>query len=141
MAQYVIEVDLPPMMCSSNWHGQSRRAGMKRSSVVKQYRNDCCVLFTQAAKALKIPCPLPFITLHLDFYQFRVIGDRSKCISLDESNAIASFKAGQDALADAGIVASDSHKHVAQGAVRLFNTKKEHGGKRCIAVTIETKEN
>ena len=101
------------------------------------YRTDCGILYAQAAKKGKWPVPFKFATLHLDFYQARIAGNRSKCISRDLSNAIASFKAGQDALADAGVIVSDSHKYLDVGKTRLFNTVKEHGGRRCVLVSLE----
>ena len=137
---YTVEVPLPPAECSSNQHGQSRRAGFKRSAAVKLYRADCGVLYAQAAKKGNWPVPFPKAVLHLDFYQARIAGNRTKCISLDVSNAIASFKAGQDALADAGVIVSDSHKYLDVGKTRLFNTAKEHGGRRCVLVSLEVQD-
>ena len=60
---------------------------------------------------------------------------------LDAGNAWGALKATIDGLVDALIVASDSHRHLEIGEIRLLRAKSEHKGKAEIVLTIERFDN
>ena len=99
----------------------------KRSRLAKAYRRECWVLMLEAlgrpardgAAKLTIPATGP-IRLHLDFFP----PDRQP---RDDDNAIASFKAGRDGIADA-LKADDS---------RFVTSHRWHPEPRsCVVVTL-----
>jgi len=132
-SMYTVELPLPPKECSRNttchWGSRGR--------AVKQYRSDCALAYMAA----KIPA-MPAICLSLAFYNGgrRVGVDDGLYRPKDEANAIDSFKAAQDALADAGVVPGDSRKYVKQGPVTIYGTAKEHKGRCGVVLTIEPLE-
>ena len=109
-----IELPLPPRECSSNrshdhWRG--------RAAAAREYREVCRWLAYQAAQDAKWQAPL-HATISLEF---GVKGSRreGRYAPRDEANAIASFKAGQDGLCDAGVLLSDRAGHLAQGRIHI----------------------
>jgi Holliday junction resolvase RusA-like endonuclease len=103
----------PPVGLSPN----SRGHWSKKSRPAKVYRRECWVL----ALAAKLTAPKDGpIRLHLDFFP----PDRQ---ARDDDNAIASFKAGRDGIADA-LKADDS---------RFVTSHRWHTEPRsCVVVTI-----
>ena len=55
----------------------------------------------------------------------------------DEANAIDAFKAGQDALVDAGVLVDDTRKYLRQGPVTIYSGAKEHKGRACVVVQLQ----
>jgi hypothetical protein len=80
---------------------------------------------------------LPSCIVHLTFYARR---SSIPCDGLyrpiDSDNAVSSFKAGRDSLADAGVVLND--KSISIGSVKLIRNKKQCGSRMGVEVTIET---
>ena len=56
---------------------------------------------------------------------------------LDVQNAIGALKATVDGLVDAGVVVSDTHRHLSWGEVRLYRNAAEHGGRCELVLTVE----
>jgi hypothetical protein len=140
-----IELPLPPKACSPNSGGHAKFHGEE----IKAYRQICAAIY-RAHSLPKLKAP---ITVHLEFfyarhkpetrpdlYKWRPRLKRWEfkgCVCHDEDNARGSFKAGFDALQDAGIVERDSRKYVRQGYCTIRGTAKEHQGRTGVTVTIE----
>jgi hypothetical protein len=81
--------------------------------------------------------PMP-VRISADFYCGPTLYPRYR--PLDIGNAIGSLKAAVDGLVDAGMSATDSHRDVVWGDVRLLRAKKEHQGRACVVLTITALE-
>lgn len=129
--EYTINLPLPPQNCKDNGNLHWRIKGKAKAA----YKADCTIL----CKAARIP-PLSKAIIELDFY----CAGRGKGDGLyrptDESNAVASFKAGQDAIVLAGILPDDSRKYLTQGPVRIHSTKAQHKGRCGVVVTLRESE-
>lgn len=130
---YSIELPLPPKGVSPNGRGKHWGAKAKAQA---SYRAQCAWRMREmkwgASTALTVP-----VRVHLDFYLCRQPGDTRDYFPMDEDNARASFKAGQDALKDVGVIEQDSKKFLRVGETRLHTTKKEHQGRTCVVLTLE----
>lgn len=135
---HVIELPLPPRECSPNYQPRTEIGIRIKHAKMMQWR-DCCYLLMRGFPAMtRFP-----VTMHLEFYCAQ---DRGRNDGLyrprDQDNALAAFKLAQDAIVKAGILPDDSCKHVINGRVNIYRKKEEHGGRKCIIVTIEEpKEN
>jgi len=99
MNTITLTLDLPPRELSPNHQPASRGGRMGKAAKTKAYRR--YVAMVALAALGRRPAPMwPAATLSLAFY-FATKRRR------DKDNAAASFKAGRDGLADAGIVAND----------------------------------
>lgn len=148
--RYQIELPLPPKALSPNFRGHTR----ERARWVKRYRY-CCLQFYKAAKLPTIiaapspqaapvkVAPIKPVIVHLDFYlapKVSACGQKlpDGCYRpRDEDGARGAFKAGQDALVDAGIIPDDSKKYVRMGYTKIHSTQKQHGGKTMVVLTLE----
>lgn len=126
-----IELPLPPKACSPNRRGHWRSHADGIAAYRAQTANDY-----RLAKigALKTP-----VKMHLDFYLARTAQAvySKRYFPKDADNARASFKAGQDAMQEAGLVPGDSKRYVVPGETNLFTTKKQHKGRSCVVVRFE----
>lgn len=137
--RYEIELPLPPKALSSNRNAHNRHWYCK-AKAAKEYRQSCGMAYLAARNAGRLPCFDKPVIVHLHYYLRRIPHDDINYYPKDEDNARGAFKAGQDALVDAGIIPADSRKFVHAGETRLFGTKKEHQGRTCLIVIIETLE-
>jgi len=137
--KHTVILPLPHKALSPN--NKPRTVGGAKAKAVqaKTYRMQCKAVFCSLRNRLKRPLNLP-ITIHLEFYLKRRQYDASSYYPKDEDNARGSVKAMQDALQDSGLIATDSHKNVHTGFVRLYSTASEHLGRTEIVVTIEESE-
>jgi crossover junction endodeoxyribonuclease RusA len=131
--KYEITVPLPPKALSPN----ARVHWAVKAKVTKQYRAACAMAY----HCSRVPPLFPPVKIHLDFYLARVPLAYDAYFAKDADNARSSFKAGQDALADAGIIPSDGQRYLRMGETRLHTRAKEHQGRCCVVVTLEEVEN
>lgn len=130
LTEYSLELPLPPKQCSPN----GRYHWAEKAKEVKAYRQavgEYLFYVHKLAGAFEMP-----VIIDLEFYLCRK--DVNYYYPRDEDNARASFKSGQDALVDAGVVPSDSKKNVRAGSVKLYTRAKEHKGRTCVVMTIRT---
>jgi hypothetical protein len=122
-----IDLPLPPAECSPNWRGH----WAKRAKAAKQYREACGFAGVAARCAWErwhgTPwTPLAQATLALLFTYC------GRCP--DDDNALASFKAGRDALVDAGLIGGDDPAHLSLAGVSVVQTGEgRHMGWQCPA--------
>lgn len=133
MARYQIELPLPPKALSTNGNKGSWR---RKHNAVKAYRAACATLL-RAGVGRRLSTP---VTWHQDYYASRADSALGLYHPKDEENAISALKAARDALADAGLIASDSRKHLRLGQCRLFSTARECKGPGRVVVTLEEVE-
>ena len=144
-----IEVPLPFLELSPN----ARPNRFAKADATKRYRAAVGEILCQ--QVFTAVCVHPLRTpavLDLDFYQHRptykdtiiAVGRSWYAASqfaypTDADNARASFKAGQDALADAGVLANDDAKHLVAGYTRIHSGA-EAGGKTYLLMTLTEAE-
>ena len=129
-----IELPLPPKQASPN----NRAHWATTRSATTAYRQMCATSYMIAkVPALKTP-----VKIHLDFYLCRTPMTLycERYFPKDADNARASFKAGQDAMQDAGLIPGDSKRYVIPGETNLYTTKKQHKGRSCVVVRFEENE-
>lgn len=90
---------------------------------VRSYRKTCGVWFLKAKPAGWKPCKVAIEV------EYRCPRGADGYVAFDVQNAIAALKPGLDAMADVGIVPSDSHEFVQWGAVRLITQAAAMKGK------------
>jgi hypothetical protein len=123
---------LPYKRQSSNATVATKQGRIAQAEATRVYRHHAAYAYREAEiPPLKTP-----VTVELDYYLDRKPFTEGLYFPRDESNAIAAFKAGQDALADAGVVPGDGRKFVTQGPCRLHATKKSHGDTTGVVVTL-----
>lgn len=136
----VIEFPLPPRELSAN--PKSPGAWRRKSEATKKYRYYCgnCALLAkrEAFRQERFFFPsLKPVVLHLHFYYGPTPLNPNTYRARDCANAIISFKAGQDALVDAGILFNDSAKYLKMGETVLFTKASEHKGRACVEAILE----
>lgn len=133
---FKIDLPLPPKQIGGNARGHSRQ----HAPWIAAYRLACNNLYRQAKIG---PLPTP-ITLELEFFLGPLTDARGQKLPdnlyrpRDDDDAIRAFKAGRDALVDAGIVPNDSKQYVIQSRAFIYSKKSEHKGARKIVLTIKT---
>lgn len=152
---YEISIPLPSRMLSANgrWHAAAK------SKAISDHRT---ITKCEMAKALKGLRPHHGLVKvhHVWFYGLTpyekclrhtgrpqkrnskgklvpVYTANDKCRPRDEDNAIFAVKPAKDGLADAGLVKSDSSKHVKTGEFLRLGTDKENLGMSGILLFIE----
>ena len=148
MATYCINLPLPPAECSVNSNAGWRDKATKR----KQYRTLCAILYQDYKNKGILPAKFQTpIKISLEFWYARsgqqftthynrkgeVVRKAVFCFATDELNAAGSFKSGQDALQDAGMILSDSHKYVCNGETRIRSGDNNKEKKIGLVMTIE----
>ena len=88
-----VVLHFPPIACNPNWHG----AEWIKRKARKRYRSDCAVLALAGGLGPMLPC----IRAATGKVHFRIDFFPPPGARLDDDNVIASFKAGQDGIADA----------------------------------------
>ncbi len=114
MTAFVIEFQLPYRELSSNARVHYRT----RAVWTAHYRQDCAVIAREAMRAQQW---LPTASqVRMDLL-FGIKGGRKiqRYQPTDLSNAVASFKAGQDALVDAGVILGDDKKRLSLGSIEI----------------------
>ncbi len=158
LATYQVEVELPYVECSPNYHNSWRNQA-DRKKAYKQH-------VIERVQAAGIP-PLDgnLVMLQLDFFlglthqgwacrkkrHRKVYEGPGACRTCreplvrtpegryrprDEDNARGSMKSAQDALKEAVVLRNDIRKHLRQGPTNLHSTQKEHRGRACVVMTL-----
>ena len=109
----VIELPLPPRALSSNGsHGH----WSKKNRAAQDYRLECKILALMDCRVRLLDRRRMRVS-----YAFGIKGARKTGVYCprDIPNALAAFKAGQDALVDAGVLVDDSAKWMELGTVTI----------------------
>ncbi len=131
MREFKLELPLPPLALSPNKKGSHWGV---RAWATRLYREACgyAALSQIGRRRAKGP-----ITVDLDFYLAKsAIVPDTLYRPRDRDNALAACKACLDSLKDTGLIKSDSKRHLIIGRIDLHTTKKEHGGKTGLVMTI-----
>lgn len=135
---------MPPKLLGANINRSTVSDQIKITRARKEYRRLCAYAFQQKFKDIKTP--IDHITIYLEYYCWKGNTEAQKYarqdyyFPRDEMNGQIGFKAGQDALIDAGVITDDSARHVCMGGCKIYSNEKEHKRKTGLMVTIEWEE-
>lgn len=145
--RYEVRLPLPPKECSSNFRGHTRSKGKQ----VRMYRAMCAECYRRAKLPVLVPKTAPAkgakkVTIHLTFYlapRYSAAGQKlvDGCYRpKDEDSARYSFKAGQDALQDLGLIPADTSNYVRAGETKLLTRREDHEGMAMVLAVFEVEE-
>jgi Holliday junction resolvase RusA-like endonuclease len=113
---------LPP----AELHQNARLHHYARNTATQAYRRDVCIYALEAMLLTKTR-PFDRARLSLKF----IVADRRR---RDVANYFGAFKAGIDALVDAGIIPDDDYRHLSIGSVTM---EANLGAPPVVLVTLE----
>jgi hypothetical protein len=138
LRSYTVRLPLPPACASPNARVDHRAA----ASAKRGYRELCAQqIIAAGVPTLRLP-----ISVSLEYYLFRpadavlVAGryfhPKNLAYPRDLDNARACAKGAQDALQDAGVIASDGAAFVLIGDTTIYSRMRDHNRLTCLDLTI-----
>lgn len=124
LATLTITAPLPPKELSPNrargqhWGTKSRCAGDYRRTIAMLAMSER-IQWERRRLNQWVPAELARISLEFGIRNPVIRGFDVAYRPKDTDNAIASFKAGQDGLRDAGVIFDDDYLHLERGTVRI----------------------
>lgn len=126
----MIEIPLPPKHCTPNSYCHWRTRGR----AAKQYRREAWAACIEQRREPMVG--LVRVRLTVNAGPTQEFDKRYR--PLDAQNLIASLKAAIDGIVDAGVLAGDSKQYLCWGEVIFFTRKRQHQGRACIELWLET---